>query len=808
MQQIKKNRPCQKSIPTIVAANDHTGKTLKRLLILLAAVILSLADSAVMSQTNIQPANQTAYYPTHQQILQRYIKQALMDSLTKNKVYNARVTAHWDQNNKGFWYVHQMPEGKIKYLHVSAKDGVCEPAFNQEKLAAVLQARIGKKVRADCLPIAHLKKSETKSQSWTFSVEGQYYQYNDQQGDLTTFINLPSKHVDRPWWRSAGFDFAPRPSRYDSFQTDTIAPDSSQSVMIVSGNLYVKDLTTGQQKQLTKDGSEKNPYGAIAWSADSKYFVAYHIFPVIDSNEYYVLSSVAGTTRGQLKSHPYKQPGDPFTAYQMHTFYPRQDKDILVKTDTIDYFPAPLIHWSASDPSSFMYERLDRGNQRFSIIKVQAQTGDTTIVYDEKTKTFIYESRLMTYYLPGDQLIYSSEKDGWQHLYLKDLKTGHETKITKGDWIVRNVDSVDSKKRVIWFSASGMNPGEDPYFLHYYRINFDGSNLVNLTPEQGNHSLDFSPDKTFYLDTYSEINQPPVTKLKRVIDGKQIATVEKADIKDLLATGVHLPTPFVAKGRDGKTDIYGIYCTPSSYDPHQKYPVIENIYAGPQDAFVPKSFLAYSEMQSIAELGFIVVQIDGMGTANRSKAFHDVCWQNLQDAGLPDRILWIKALAAKLPFVDDTRVGIYGTSAGGQDALDALLSHPEFYKAGVAACGCHDNRIDKQWWNEQWMGYPVSPQYAAASNVDNAYKLKGSLLLIVGEADTNVPPESTYRVADALIKAGKAFDFLPIPGSNHTDGGPYGRARKNDFFVRHLLKAEPPDHNGTSQFTLPKTGVR
>lgn len=213
-------------------------------------------------------------------------------------------------------------------------------------------------------------------------------------------------------------------------------------------------------------------------------------------------------------------------------------------------------------------------------------------------------------------------------------------------------------------------------------------------------------------------------------------------------------------------------------------------------------------MQSIAELGFIVVQIDGMGTANRSKAFHDVCWQNLQDAGLPDRILWIKALAAKLPFVDDTRVGIYGTSAGGQDALDALLSHPEFYKAGVAACGCHDNRIDKQWWNEQWMGYPVSPQYAAASNVDNAYKLKGSLLLIVGEADTNVPPESTYRVADALIKAGKAFDFLPIPGSNHTDGGPYGRARKNDFFVRHLLKAEPPDHNGTSQFTLPKTGVR
>jgi dipeptidyl aminopeptidase/acylaminoacyl peptidase len=205
--------------------------------------------------------------------------------------------------------------------------------------------------------------------------------------------------------------------------------------------------------------------------------------------------------------------------------------------------------------------------------------------------------------------------------------------------------------------------------------------------------------------------------------------------------------------------------------------------------------MSYGEMQSMAALGFIVVQCDGMGTANRSKAFHDVCWKNLADAGLPDRILWIKALAKKYPYIDTARVGLYGTSAGGQNAAGALLFHPEFYKAAVSSCGCHDNRIDKQWWNEQWMGYPVGPHYAAQSNITNAAKLQGALLLIVGEADTNVPPESTLRFASALIKAGKVFDLLVIPGMGHSDGGPYGRLKKRDFFVKHLLNVEPPNRN-------------
>ena len=234
---------------------------------------------------------------------------------------------------------------------------------------------------------------------------------------------------------------------------------------------------------------------------------------------------------------------------------------------------------------------------------------------------------------------------------------------------------------------------------------------------------------------------------------------------------------------------------PSQLNPLLTYPIIENIYAGPHDSFVRKTFAVRDAMQSLADLGFIVVQCDGMGTRNRSKAFHDVCWHNVKDAGLPDRIAWSKALAQKYPYCDTTRVGIYGTSAGGQSSTGALLFHPDFYKVAVSSCGCHDNRIDKQWWNEQWMGYPVGPWYADNSNITHAANLRGKLLLIVGELDTNVPPESTLRLADHLIKAGKDFDLLVMPGLDHTSGGTYGERRRRDYFLRHLLGVEPPDRN-------------
>ncbi|HVZ24272.1 MAG TPA: prolyl oligopeptidase family serine peptidase, partial [Vicinamibacterales bacterium] len=294
------------------------------------------------------------------------------------------------------------------------------------------------------------------------------------------------------------------------------------------------------------------------------------------------------------------------------------------------------------------------------------------------------------------------------------------------------------------------------------------------------------------VDVYSRVDTAPIAELHRTADGSLILTLEKADISKLVAAGWKPPEVFVAKGRDGKTDIWGVIYRPTTFTPAKKYPVVESIYAGPQDSFVPKSFQAYNQMQSTAEIGFIVVQIDGMGTSNRSKAFHDVAWKNLKDAGFPDRLLWHKAVAAKYPYYDITRVGLYGTSAGGQNALGGLLFFPGFYKVAFSAAGCHDNRMDKIWWNEQWMGWPIGEQYAESSNVDNAWRLQGRVLLVVGEMDHNVDPSSTMQVVNQLIKHNKDFDLLVVPGMDHGSAGIYGDHKRYDFFAKYLLGATPP----------------
>jgi len=681
----------------------------------------------------------TRFQPTHEQMVERYKRAERIDSLTKNSVFKSTVEAHWANDGESFWYCNILKDSAREYFRVDAVTG------KKEKISA-------------------------------------------------PGLEPTASAMDRRQ-RNGGFG---------NFRNGSISPDKKWEASIVKGNLFVKPADGGAPVAFTTDGSEEAPYGAMTWSPDSKYLTGYLIHPVKDAEVYFVLTSVPGTTRGQLRGRPYKQPGDPFTRYDLFIFSIDQKKAVKVNTETID-FPnnAPQSHWRYDNPRFFIYEKFDRGHQRLRVIEVDANTAQARNIVDETTKTFIYLDRQIMLYPKGSNLlIRSSEKDGWRHLYLVDLVNGHEQLITKGNWVVRNVDTVDLEKKEIWFTASGMNADEDPYLIHYYRIGFNGNNLVSLTPDKGHHNVVFSPGRKYYIDNYSLVNVPPVTQLRRSSDGKEMALLEKADLSTYNKAGVAPPEVFVAKARDGVTDIWGIVSRPSDYDPSKKYPVLENIYAGPHDSFVPKSFVPYSEMQSLAELGFIVVMIDGMGTANRSKAFHDVCWQNLADAGFPDRVLWIKALAQKYPYVDTDHVGIYGTSAGGQNSVGALLFHPEFYKACVAACGCHDNRVDKQWWNEQWMGYPVGKHYEEQSNVTNAAKLQGDLLLIVGEADTNVPPESTYRVVDALIKARKNFDFLSVPGMDHSDGGPDGRKKRN-FFVKHLMGVEPPDPN-SGEWSLKK----
>ncbi|WP_231465380.1 S9 family peptidase [Pedobacter sp. Leaf132] len=729
---------------------------------------------------------QLQYAPTAKDIAEAYSRANKLDTLLRNIPTNNEIVPVWLKNGTAFWYKKNLPNKNWEYFYVDAETGKRTSAFDAERLAQNIEKTTERKTSALRLPDLYFADANQLK----LKIKNQWYVIN-----LTDYsVNTTA---DSTVFRyNAKTPLQQKHSRWEWNPSISKSPDGKNEIEIRGGNVVLINLASKQETVLSTDGTADKPFGNFEWSPDGKSIIAYKINPKETKKVYYVLSSVPGTTRGELKSREYAQPGDDFTSYQPYVFNVASKKATKVDVEPIDFFGPQPLHWRNNSNRYYTYEKADRGHQRFRVIEVDVETGKTRNIIDEKTKTFIYESRIYTRYLPKtNEIIWTSEQDGWRHLYLVNGITGKQQLITKGNWVVRDIDSVDVVKRQVWFRASGINADEDPYFIHYYRIGFDGKGLINLTPEKGNHSLTFSPDRKYYVDTYSQVNIAPISKLKLTINGKQIQELEHGELAPFLKTGVKLPEVFVAKGRDAKTDIWGVICFPSNIDPAKKYPIIENIYAGPQDSFVPKNFLPASEMQSMAELGFIVVQIDGMGTANRSKAFHDVCWHNLADAGFEDRILWMKAMAAKYPNADINKIGVYGTSAGGQNSTGALLFHPEFYKAAVSACGCHDNRIDKQWWNEQWMGYPVGPHYAEQSSITNASKLQGDLFLIVGEADENVPPESTYRLADALIKSNKDFDILSIPGMGHSDGGVYGRRRKRDFFIKHLLNAETPKVN-------------
>jgi len=579
------------------------------------------------------------------------------------------------------------------------------------------------------------------------------------------------------------------------------SPDGKWSASIKEFNVVLRSSADEKETMLTTDGREGLAYGNLQWSPDSQTLVAFRIEPAEEKPVYRVESSPRGGGRAILQTQPYALPGDKFTSYELKLFDVATQKPIACSVEPID-FGTPRLLW-AGGGETFTYQKIDRGHQRLRLIEVNARTGESRNLIDERTETFIWTAhteglnlRPIQWLEKTSEILYLSERDGWRHLYLVDAKEGAiKNQITSGQFVVRGIDRIDEDQRQIWFQASGRNPDQDPYFIHVYRVNFDGTGLVALTAGNGTHTVQHSPTRDYLIDTYMRVDQPAIHELRRASDGELVCILEEADILELQATGWEAPEVFTAKGRDGQTDIWGILCRPRDFDPAKKYPVIEQIYAGPQGSYVPKSFSSQRRFSALTDLGFVVVQIDGMGTANRSKVFHDVCWKNLKDAGLPDRILWHKAVAAKYRWYDTSRVGIYGGSAGGQNSTGAVLFHPEFYKVAVSGCGCHDNRMDKASWNEQWMGYPVGPQYAESSNIDNAWRLKGKRMLIVGELDSNVPTESTYRLADALIKAGKDFDLVVVPGAGHGMGGPYGERRKNDFFVRHLLGIEPPDRN-------------
>ncbi len=729
-------------------------------------------------------------------------------ALNLQKQYSSLVldlpdTPVWLKGKDQFLY-RMSVEGGHKFVIYDAATLTKRAAFDQDKLAAAFNAASGQHDTALTLPFQRFRFEHGDSaisfvtetarwrcdlKAWTCAKLGLLYPMHDGIIDY-------------------GYDDTP--AAENNFDRTLASPDGRWLAYIQNDNVWVRSKDGKQRFGLSMDGSEGDYYAfsTLAWSPDSTHLAAYRIRPGYRRLVHYINPAPADQLQPESYAMVYPKPGDVLALQQPVLFDVSKRQEIAISNAL---FPNPyaltdLVWWK--DSRGFTFEYNQRGHQVYRVIEVD-RAGKARSLITETSSTFIDYSPLHDVQYDngsiyrhdvndGKEILWASERDGWKQLYLYNGRTGAlENQVTKGPWVVRAVNYVDDKTRQIWFEAGGMNPGEDPYFVHLYRINFDGSGLTALTPVEANHHVVFSPDGKFYCDLWSRVDLAPTLALYRASDNKQLAVVEHADISRLIAAGWRPPTVFKAKGRDGVTDIWGLVYKPAHFDPSRKYPVVEDIYAGPQGSFVPKSFSAGGE--PLTELGFVVARIDGMGTNNRSRAFHDVTWKDLKDAGFPDRILWHKAAAAQYPWYDIAHgVGIFGTSSGGQSALGALLFHPEFYTVAVSNSGCDDNRMDKIWWNEQWMGWPVGPQYAASSNVDNAWRLKGKVLLIVGLQDHNVDPSTTFQVVDRLIQAKKMFSLLVVPEADHGTGGQwadYTHRKTLDFFVRKMLHQQPPDWN-------------
>ena len=719
--------------------------------------------------------------------------------------------ATWIAGTHKFYYRRSLANG-FEFVTVDADTQQKQPSFDHPRLADALSRSIGRAYQGTRLPFQNFSFNDALS-AIEMTIDGARWTCT-----LADY-SCRTPEVPRPGDIRRGISGPVRGDLSGATPRPRMSPDGKWMAFIDNYNVAIRPFGGDRRTALSTDGSEGNYYdpASIVWSPDSSKIVAYRIRPGYRRLVHYVASSPEDQLQPQHWAMQYAKPGDLLDLEQPIMFDVRSQKQITIDSRLFSNpFDMSDLVWR-KDSRAFSFEYNQRGHQVFRVIEVDAHTGQARAVISEEPKTFFYYNRSAATLqagkrfrhdlADGKEVVWMSERDGWNHLYLIDGATGKvKTQITKGAWPVRHVIKVDEDKRQLWFSAGGMNAGKDPYFQHYYRINLDGTGLTQLTSVDANHTVEFSSDMKFFVDHYSRVDLASVLELRSTDDRsdgdgssrRPPIEIEKGDITALVKLGWNAPEVFVAKGRDGTTDIWGLVWKPTRFDPARKYPVIEYIYAGPHGTHTPKSFAAMTGMQAQAELGFIVVQMDGMGTSNRSKAFHDVAWQNIKDAGFPDRILWHQAFAAKNPWYDITRVGIYGGSAGGQNSMGALLFHPDFYKAAVSYAGCHDNRMDKIWWNEQWMGWPIGPQYAASSNVDHAHKLQGKILLIVGELDTNVDPASTLQVVNALLNANKNFDFLMIPGAEHNAGrggafADYGERKRFDFFVRHLMNQNPPE---------------
>jgi dipeptidyl-peptidase 4 len=611
-------------------------------------------------------------------------------------------------------------------------------------------------------------------------------------------------------------------------RNDVVSPDGKRAVFIRNWNLFVRDVATGKETAITTDGVKDFGYATdnagwthsdrpiVLWSPDSKKIATFQQ-DQRGVGEMYLVDTRVG--HPNLQAWKYPLPGDEVVTMIQRVIIdasapdaarivrlqmpPDQHRSTLCDDVTCRGGEWADVQWSP-DSAHLAFVSTSRDHRREQLRVADAATGAIRDVLEETVATFFESGNgaVNWRYLPAsNEILWFSERDNWGQLSLYDLQNGRlKNQVTGGEGNVTQLLKVDEKTRTLYFLAVGREKGRDPYFTHFYRIGFDGRNLQLLTPEDATHEVALSPSGDFFVDSYSKPDAPPVAVL-RDTHGKEILALEKADISKLLATGWKPPTSFTVKARDGQTDLYGLMYKPTTLDPAKKYPIVNHIYPGPQTGSVGgRTFsAARGDCQALAELGFIVVELDGMGTPWRSKKFHEAYFADMGDNTLPDQVSGMKQLAQKYPWIDIDRAGIYGHSGGGYATADAMFRYPDFFKVGISESGNHDNREYEDDWAEKWQGLLTknadgTTNYDDQANQNHAKNLKGHLLLAHGTMDANVPPYNTLLVVDALIKANKDFDLLMLPNQGHGYGNAsnYMTRRRWDYFVRYLLGAEPP----------------
>ncbi|HEX6848495.1 MAG TPA: DPP IV N-terminal domain-containing protein [Chitinophagaceae bacterium] len=738
-------------------------------------------------------------------------------------VDRGNVFPNWMPGDK-FWYRVLTPTGS-EFVLVDAAKGTRKVAFDHEKLAQALSMATNKKYAGTMLPFQVINFSDD-GKSITFRSDGKQWKYDLQNSSIVADTTRLLENAQR----SGGFG---RGSR----GIEVLSPDRTKAAFIKDHNLWVKNIKTNEQKQLTTDGVKDFGYatdnagwrgsdGAILrWSPDSKKIATFKQDQRNVGEMYLATTNVGHPT---LKAWKYPLPGDKDIPMIHRCVINVDEAKVIMFNIPPDPHRASLsddisssgtfddIDWNPDGTEvAFLSTSRDHKQEKFRI--ANALTGEVREVFEEVVPTQ-YESgwgAINWRYLPKTrEIIWFSERDDWGHLYLYDATTGKlKHQITKGNWVVTRLISVDEKNRLLYFMAAGTQ-AENPYFSQFYRIGFDGKNLTLLSPGAGTHSISFSPSENYFIDTYSKPDVPSVAVL-RDMSGKQIVELEKTDVSRLKAAGWKPPTPFSVKAHDGKTDIYGIMFTPTDLDPNKKYPVVDYIYPGPQGGSVGSwgFSAARGDHQALAELGFVVVLIEGTGNPNRSKSFHDKYWPDMSTNTLPDQIAGIRQLSQRYPYIDTTKVGIWGHSGGGFATAAAMFRYPDFFKVGISESGNHDNRNYEDDWGERYIGLLTKgpdgkDNYEAQANQVYAKNLKGKLMLAHGMMDNNVPPYNTMLVVDALTKANKDYDLVIFPNAGHGFGAdsPYMMRRRWDYFVKNLLGKEPPPNYKLETKTDPRNG--